>query len=196
MDPLANQLGTRQQWTLYVTTGTYFGSPWNPGALTVNPVGTMTWTAQTVETGTLSYTVNGVAVTKNVIRQSLVLTDFNGHFGGGIHFDITGCANPAFNGTVERIGILNITQNGSAITLASNETTGVSCSYPGTLTQFGQMGQVSGNYTCSDGEAGSFELFEMTATEVSLAGRFTSTASPPPGCQSTGWFGGLIVTTF
>jgi hypothetical protein len=186
-------------WTgqLIATTGTYFGSPWNPGALTVTPVGTMTWTAQTVETGMLTYTVNGVEVTKNVTRQTLVLSDFSGHFGGGLHANISGCANPAFDRTVESIGILNITQSGSAIFMQTLPVAGASCSYAGTLSQFGQMGEIdNGTYSCTDGTVGTFQSFEMQVNETGLTGRFNASTSSPPGCQQTGWFGGLVVTTF
>ena len=114
-----------------------------------------------------------------------------------MHSDVTGCANPAFNnGTVETIGILNVTQNGQAITLQTVNTSGGACSYPGTLSQAGQMGSISGSYVCTDGESGSFQIVEMQVNITGLTGRFAATASSPPGCHSTGWFGGLRVTTF
>lgn len=194
MDYTSNLTWTGQ---LIATTGTYFASPWNPGALTVNVVGTMTWQAPLVEGGTLTYVVNGVAVVKNVTRQSLVLDNFAGHFGGGIHSTITSCANPAFDGTVESFGILNIVQNGSAISLQSLPLIGASCSYAGTLNQFGQMGVITnGNYNCTDGTVGTFQASEMQVTRTGLTGRFTASTTSPPGCQQTGWFGGLVVTTF
>src|SRR5438552_8535929 len=77
---------------------------------------------------------------------AFVLDDFSGHYGGGLHQTAIGCSNPAFSGTTESIGVLNITQNGAAITLQSFPTTGGSCSFPSTLTQAGQMGAVSGSY--------------------------------------------------
>ena len=182
---------------LYATTGPYFGAvPFNPANVVATKVGTMTWLAQTIVTGMLTYDVNGVGVVKNVIRQTLVLDSYAGHYGGGIHQDATSCVNPALNGTVENIGILNITQNGEAITLQSFPATGGSCSYAGTLTQFGQMGRVDGSYTCSDGEAGQFIIAEMQVNITGLTGRYTANSFTLPGCQFSGWFGGLRVTTF
>jgi hypothetical protein len=186
-------------WTgdLLLTSGPWFGTvPFNSNAVTFRKVGTMTWVATTVTGGTLSYAVDGVPVTKNIVRQLLVLDDFSGHYGGGLHQTASGCSNPAFNGTIESIGVLNITQNGAAITLQSFPTSGGSCSFPGTLSQAGQMGAVTGSYTCSDGEFGMFHLFEMQVNITGLTGRFSSASSNPPGCQGTGWFGGLRVTTF
>jgi hypothetical protein len=58
------------------------------------------------------------------------------------------------------------------------------------------MGEIDGSYACTDGTAGAFTIFEMQVNETGITGRFNATASSPPGCQSTGWFGGLVVTTF
>jgi len=88
-----------------------------------------------------------------------------------------------------------VTQNSNAITLQSFPSTGGSCSYSGTLSQLGQMGAVSGSFSCTDGSAGTIELFEMQVNITGLTGRFTFTNSNPAGCQGTGWFGGLRVTT-
>jgi hypothetical protein len=182
---------------LYTTTGPWFGTvPYNPALFTGRKVGTMMWTPATVTTGTLSYTVDGVAVTKSVIRQTLVNENYNGHFGGGIHEVVTSCANPAFDGTFEKIGILNIVQNGTAITLTAVPASGPSCTYTGTLSQFGQMGDIVGTYGCADGTVGTFHIVELQVTIVSVNGRFAAATSAPAGCQSTGWFGGLVVTTF
>jgi len=191
---------TNLTWTgtLYATTGTFFGSPWNPAAFTIMPVGTMTWQGQTVTTGVLTWDVNGVPGTlTGLIRQALVLDDYSGHYGGGIHSTITACANSGFDGTVEDIGVVNITQNGSALTMQSLPTTGGSCTYVGTLTEFGQMGEIDdGTYTCTDGVAGTFQSFEMQINKTGFTGRFAASNSNPPGCQQQGWFGGIVVTTF
>ena len=68
-----NPTGAPFTWSgqMYLTTGPSFGAqPYNPALFGGRVVGTMTWTATAVETGTLSYTVDGVAVTKNVMRQT------------------------------------------------------------------------------------------------------------------------------
>jgi hypothetical protein len=186
-------------WTgdLYLTSGPWFGTvPFNPMLVSYRRVGTMTWTAMTVTTGTLSYSVDGVAVSKYLTRQLLVYDDFAGRYGGGIHWDTSGCFNPAYNGTYEQLGIYNVTQSGQAITLDYFPASGGSCSYPGVLTQAGQMGAVTGSYGCTDGSAGTFQIFEMQVNFSGLTGRFTASSSNPPGCHSSGWFGGFVVTTY
>ncbi len=144
-----------------------------------------------------TYSVDGVAVSKNLTRQFLANEDYSGHYGGGLHEVVTGCSNPGFNRDDRvMLGILNITQSGfSTVTLASFPTGGGSCSYAGTLTQAGQMGSVTGSYVCSTGESGTFQLFEMQVNITGVTGRFTG-HSATLGCQFSGWFGGLRVTTF
>jgi hypothetical protein len=190
--------GTANEFSgdLVATTGPWFGTvPYNPANVTVRKVGTMTWTATSITTGILSYTVDGVAVTKQATRQTLVAENYSGHFGGGIHETDTGCANPAFNTTSENIGVLNITQNAAALTMVASGN-GNTCSYAGTLAQFGQFGDVFGTFACTNGATGSFHMVEFQVTEISVNGRFTAAYSNPAGCQATGWFAGMKVTTF
>jgi hypothetical protein len=182
---------------LYATTGPWFGTvPFNPANVTATKVGTMTWTAKTVETGNVAYTVNGAAVSKDVVRETLVYDDYSGHYGGGIHSFIYGCMDPALNGTVENMGVLDITQNGQSVTLESSPTAGGSCSYDGTQTQSGQMGIINGSYTCTDGTEGTFHLFGIQVNMTGITGRFFARNFVPEGCLQEGWFGGLRVTTF
>ncbi len=186
-------------WTgdLYLTSGPWFGTmPFNQNAVTYRKVGTMTWTATSVNDGQLKYDVDGVFIVKNATRQFVVFDDFSGHFAGGIHQTISGCANPSFNGTVEQLGILNIAQNGQSVAMTSAPATGPSCSYIGTLTQGGQMGSIVGSYTCNSGDIGSFQVFEMQVNPVGVTGRFAASSTNVPGCQGAGYFGGMRVTTF
>lgn len=193
-----NPTGTPLVWmgNLYATTGPWFGMvPFTPALVHATLVGTMTWTGQTVNTGNVSYSVNGVVVSKNVIRQTLVNENYSGHFGGGIHETLTGCASLDHDVTREFIGVLDITQVGATVTLTA-PATGGSCAYSGTLTQFGQMGDVVGTFSCSpSGDVGLFHIFEFQVTEVSVTGHFTASYDVF-GCQSVGWFGGMTVTTF
>jgi hypothetical protein len=193
------QQGTSFTWTgdLIATTGPWFGTvPFNPATVTVARVGTMTWSAQFVNSGVLTYTAAGISVSKNLVRQTIANENYAGHYGGGLHQDVTGCTNHSFNGTFETIGILNINQSGTSVSLQSLPTGGGSCSFSGALTQQGQMGTVDGSYSCTSGDIGAFHLFEMQVNITGVTGRFSATSTSVAGCQSTGWFGGLRVTTF
>lgn len=191
--------GTALTWAgdMYVTSGPWLGAqPYNGALFGGRIVGTMTWHPTSVTTGTLSYLVDGVAVTKNVVRQTLVNDNFSGHYAGGLHQDFTTCANPANIGTVEDAGILDITQSGSAITLnVTGSLSGVVCTYTGTFGQNGQMGSITGGtYQCNNGGSGSFTAFEMQVNVTGFTGRFTNNLTAL-ACSGSGWFGGVRATT-
>ena len=189
--------GTQFVWTgdLFATHGTWFGAPWN--SVSGGVVGSMTWSAQTVTTGNVSYTVNGVPINKSVIRQTLVNDDFSGRYAGGIHQDLSSCNNPIFNGSVvEDAGIVAIAQSGNSISIATTPVSGPACTYSGTLSQAGQMSAIDGTYSCGGGVSGTFQAFEMQVNITGFTGRFT--ASKPIGgeCATSGWFGGVRTTQF
>ncbi len=180
-------------WTgdLLLTQGPWFGTvPFNPNAVTFRKVGTMTWNAPSVESGTVSYSVDGVSVTKNVVRQLLVYDDYNGIYGGGVHQTSVGCFNSSSNGTAEFFAALSVVQNGTSLSLASVNEQGGTCTFAGTLSQGGQFGKMAGNYSCPNGEVGTFNMFEMNVGLNALTARYT-TSSTNNGCQSTGYLGGV-----
>jgi len=109
-------------WTgdLYATTGPYFGTvPFNSANVGLTKVGTMTWVAQSINTGTLAYTVNGVAVTKNVVRETLVFDDYSGTYLGALHGGTTGCTDPSGNTPPFDVpaATTSVTQNGEVISI-------------------------------------------------------------------------------
>ena len=182
---------------LYATTGPYFATvPFDPHAVGITKVGTMTWKAQSVTAGTLTYNVGNITVVKNVTRQTLVFDDYSGHYAGGIHTTNSGCLDPTRNGTIDFIGVLDITHSGSTINISLHDVSNTSsCSFGGTYSQAGQFGAISGTYTCGS-DSGTLQAFELQVNITGFTGRFTSISSTQAGCQATGWVGGLHVTTF
>jgi len=55
---------------------------------------------------------------------------------------------------------------------------------------------VAGTYLCSDGDSGSFQIFEMQVNPIAVTGRFTAANNKVAGCQFNGYFGGMRATTF
>jgi hypothetical protein len=184
-------------WTgdLYATTGPYFGTvPFNPANVVATKVGTMTWTPTSVTTGTLMYDVNGNGIVKNVVRQTLVVDDFSGHYGGVLHSTNSGCSDTTHNGTSDFVGVVDIAESGSTVNIVFSNAGG-NCSFTGTYSQAGQFGAISGTYVCG-GDSGTFQGFELQVNRTGFTGRYTSASSTKPGCQASGWLGGLHVTTF
>jgi hypothetical protein len=181
-------------WTgdLYATTGPYFGTvPFNPANFVAIKVGTMTWVAQTVETGTLNYDVDGVAVTKNVVRQTLVFDDYSGTYLGALHVTATGCTDPADNASGEIPFVTtSVTQSGSAISIVISVFGTSLLTISGTLSQSGQFGTVLGTYTSDGGELGNATVSAMNVQVNALAATF-SLNSTNIGCQNVGYLAGI-----
>ncbi len=169
--------------------GTFYGSPWNTSAAQLNKVGTIIFDADSVTTANLSYSVNGVNVSKRVERELWSYENYSGSYGGGLVYDESNCGTN--NGHIEEIGLFSITQtNNTSFTMVEQSAEGVTCSYAGTYSQVGHMGDVVGNYSCTNGVAAAFHMFEMEKNLSVASGRFTATSSQ--GCQAVGHFGGVL----
>ena len=68
---------------LFSTTGSHFALPWNPGASSFAQVGTVTFNFTSPVAGNVSYSVNGVQVSKNIKRQTWRTNNLAGRYFGG-----------------------------------------------------------------------------------------------------------------
>jgi hypothetical protein len=180
-------------WTgdLYTGTGPYFGVPFNPANVVGRKAGTMTWTAQTLGTGTLSYVADGVAVTKNVIRQTLVVDDYSGTYLGAFHFTTTGCMDMSNNASGEiPLLTITVTQTGPSISFAISFAGIAGITISGMLSQTGQFGTVVGAYTDTTGDSGTASVSALNVQTNAIAGTF-SQSSAMEGCQTVGYFAGM-----
>jgi hypothetical protein len=181
-------------WTgdLYTGTGPYFGTvPFNPANVIARKAGTMTWVAQTLGAGTLSYVADGVAVTKNVVRQTLVLDDYSGTYSGAIHFTTTGCTDPSSNGSGEvPLVTITVTQTEPSISIAISVLGIGGMTISGMLSQTGQFGAVLGTYTDTTGDSGTASVSALNVQTNAIAGTF-SQSSAMEGCQAVGYFAGM-----
>jgi hypothetical protein len=174
--------------TLYTTHGSWFGAvPYNPAAFGGSPVGTMTWVKGSGEPGTLTYSVNGVNVTKTLTRQPITNDDYTGPYTVGLHFVATACSNPAKNGTFDGPDTMTVAQNGTAISLTL---VALGCTFSGTYSQSGQFGNVSGTYSCTNGDMGTFATDHMTVAPFGVVMRVSS-SSTKTACQNKGQIGGV-----
>ena len=182
-------------WTgdLYATTGPWFGTvPFNPSNVVATKVGTMTWTAQGDDTGNVFYSVNGIQVSKNVVRQTLVFDDYSGTYLGAFHVGVRGCTNPADNLAPSDFPVLfsiTVTQSGQSVTIKFSAL-GIGITTTGTLSQSGQFGTVIGTYTDTTGDIGNASVTKLIVQESSLTGSFTQ-QSTIDGCENVGYFAGM-----
>ncbi|HEY2865054.1 MAG TPA: hypothetical protein VGK37_15640 [Casimicrobiaceae bacterium] len=180
-------------WTgdLFAATGPWFGTvPFDPNAVMGRRAGTMTWTAQTLSTGTLAYVVDGVAVTKNVVRETTATDDYSGTYLGALHLMATNCTNPTDNASGEiPFTTISVTQNGQSATLTMTILV-LTLTITGTVSQDGQFGTVAGTYTSSVGEAGNATVSAMNVQVNSLTASFNLN-STNNGCQNSGYFAAM-----
>jgi hypothetical protein len=173
---------------LYQTNGPYFGNAFNPLAVNTRRVGTLTFDANSTDTASLAYTVDGVTVTKNVTRQLWTYEDFSGAYYGGLAYQLSQCSNPASNGPVEELGPVQITHTGNTSFSMATQSPGGSCTWNATYAQAGHMGSATGTFSCANGVAGSFTAFEL---ERSLGGFTGRIVGADQFCRFDGQIGGV-----
>lgn len=175
--------------TLYRTTGPWFGAAaFDPVAVTAIPVGTMSFNAPKIASGTLIYSVNGVQVLKTIERQLLVYEDFSGSYAGVLGQKGTGLGcKPADSFDAANVTV-QIAQSTTAMTIVTNAN-GNQCTFPGTYSQTGHFGGVIGSYTCTNGTGGTFDIFEMVRTHADFRARMSVT--PAIDCTIKGRMVGL-----
>jgi hypothetical protein len=172
--------------TMYQFTGPYFANFFDPAAVNARSVGTVTFTAF-LDLATLSYTIDGVSVTKVVTRQTFRNNDLTGQYLGGMKQTQSGCNPPFVNGDFNNATELSLSNVGSNLTMTVRQPDGTVCSYSGSYTQNGRLGRSQGNYSCPGGLSGTYDIFEIEANLQGFTARFTA---PNNACNSVqGRFG-------
>lgn len=165
---------------LYRTTGPWFGGPFDPGAVQVAQVGTVTFEANGSDSAAIEYTVDGVKTTKSVQRLTFREQDWSGLYFGAVragHHSCTAGFSPAF---VYDFGFVDIDHRGGAFLLTMRGAK-ASCDFTGNYTQHGRIGEVQGTYACEGGPDGSFRLKGLETTERTFGGRIETTH---PNCSA------------
>jgi hypothetical protein len=170
------------------TSGPWFGAPFSASSVIPNAVGTVTFTANSVSTATVSYNVGGTVVTKDVTRLTFRSNPgINGSYYGGVVGDTTGCALPSSNGHFEGAALVGVSGSTSSTQITIENNNGV-CTISGAYTQAGRMGRVLGNIFCSSGASASVDVFEVEATGSGIGARYQANYSN--GCREVGHFAG------
>ena len=160
---------------LYTTTGPYFGAAtFNESQVIPRQVGTVAFSAAEISGGAVSYSVDGVTVTKTVRRQTWRAENIGGNYIGGIAGTYQGCG-PSRNGNFEGSVTLTVGHDGGSTVSMREDGAGYFCNYNGAYTQEGRMGRIQGTATCSDGNNQSFIATEVQGSPTSLTMRLLST---------------------
>jgi hypothetical protein len=178
---------------LFESTGPAFNVPFEPNTVTRRQVGTMT-----IDLGNnlsiVSYTIDGVSVTKQVTPFTFRASDLRGTYVGWLYQPANG-STPEFTDEVK----WTIFDSGSGLRVAESSDRLGSCTYDGTPTQNGQISLVSGTYgnPCGgrsgpfgmtvdltpDGFTGFFTGNRVNANQ----GRVAMSARYPGTRDGTGW---------
>lgn len=176
---------------LFQMNGPWFGGAFSAASVMLREVGTVTFVLDTLSTATLDYVVDGVAVTKQVTRQTWKRNNLTGSYFGATVGTWTGC--PSGNGYVEETATTTITQDsGIRIELVQPSTT---CTLTGSFTQAGRLTSASGTVSCAanpilglPAASGTFQASEIEGSVVDVSGRGLIQLG---ACTWQGRFGGL-----
>ncbi|HET9519211.1 MAG TPA: hypothetical protein VFO77_15920 [Actinoplanes sp.] len=178
--------------TLYQTTGPAFSGPWT-GTQPPTAVGSMSVSFSGSNAGVLTYTVNGVTVSKSIRRQPIRNNQLGGNYIGGMTATASKCGNPADNGYALITGLLTVQHGGGSsasmrVDFRNAAGTSATCTFTGTYTPEGRLGTVAGNYSCTLGSTGTFTMSEVDVTRNGFTAAFSG---QDQFCRYNGYFGGV-----
>ncbi|HUQ27075.1 MAG TPA: hypothetical protein VM051_00690 [Usitatibacter sp.] len=166
---------------VYESTGPWFGlATFDPSKVTRRRVGSASVRFLDNRTALLDLVMEGATVRRELNPFAFRANDLSGLYDGHI------VNVPASGPATSEFRIFQITDNGTAVTIAASENAG-SCTYSGTRSQYGQRLSVAGSYTCSHGPSGNFALSDV---EVSYRGFTAGFGNFPGSANLTGHMGG------
>ena len=156
---------------LYAATGPYYGWGWGASSsVTSRQVGTLTFDATTASNATMSYTVDGTPVVKNVTRLTWAYENLSGSWHGGWGGDRSNCEQSANNTHFDDPLTITVTQNAdNGVTMVLQFANGSSIALRGTYTQSGRMGRIVGEFDQSY-STWSYGLIDMVEIETTISG--------------------------
>lgn len=174
---------------LYLTSGTYFGAPYNATLRDTTQVGLVSFVAANESTGALSYNVESVAVSKTIQRQTLQTIQFGGTYLGGAVTDVYNCDDNRPVATARRFVDVNASQGvGGTGQINLSFSSGGTCSFNGNVVQSGRLFRIdNATYSCGTGPA---TVYELKATSLGFEGRWTAPIAG--GCTEYGVFSTVV----
>jgi hypothetical protein len=175
---------------LYLTRGPWFGGPFNPGAVVNRRVGDFAATFSSSDRATITYSVDGVPVTKAIERYTLATESLTGSYTLWARLATASCTGVPPTMAVPATG--TIAQGLSSLQMTLSLTVAGSpmvCNYAGNYAQSGRYGSSDGTFTCAGAsDAGTYQLREIVVTADVFAGRISMRSSD--GCTVSGPLGG------
>jgi len=170
---------------LYEASGPYIGAYFNPDNVALRQVGTLRLIFPPGQQAQLHYDVDGLNQTKWIERLTFRTNNLSGNYRGAMVGTLNGCV----SGSGAFVNSLQFIVDHAATEIAVTTSAGnvSACWYEGAYTQYGRMGAIQGNVTCSNGRFGSFAATEIEAGQVGFTGRYT--VDYGNGCTEAGRIG-------
>jgi hypothetical protein len=169
---------------IYESDGAWFGA--TPYMRTgVRKVGTMTVVAPTRTTATVTYSVDGVEVTKSIQRYTFRHEQFGTQYAGTQQVVLSKCDNPADDGTRVQHVSYSVAFDALRMTIVSSDGA-KTCTYAGPYSQQGHLGRLDSAYSCSTGEAGALAFDEISVQRFGIVGQLFGANNR--GCRIEGSF--------
>lgn len=169
------------------TTGPYLGGAFNPLEVSIRTVGIATIRFSSAKVGSLTYSVDGVSVSKTLERQTFRANNMTGSYYGAEVGTLAGCSTSV--GAFENKATLSVSQGGNTVSIVSTLNDSLSCTYAGNYTQAGRMGQIVGSMSCTNGSTGAFYAHEVEASYLGFLASYS--VNYGNGCLETGRMGGV-----
>ena len=169
------------------TAGPYFGSAFDPARVTRRVVGTMSFSivGNDPNDGRLTYTADGVTVTKRVNRFAFRKNDLSGTYQGSVVMRSDDPRGGSYDDAE-----FTIDDQGDRFTMSIVIYTGPTCTFTGQSTQYGAQRSVSGTYACGSAQ-GNFRLDDLMVTANGLTGTYAGPAGHISGLITKGHIAGV-----
>jgi hypothetical protein len=175
---------------LYRTTGAfYFQRSFDPTAVTVTPVGQLTFNASTATVATLTYNVNGFEITKDITRLSWRTDNLTGFYIGARQGVWSGCG-AALNGKVDSAATLGVSEQPSGQVQIRDAGKGYTCNYSGLHSQTGHVGVMTGTGVCDDNVSRFLAATEIQVSPIMFSMRYRMEQIGTE-CVFEGYLGGV-----
>jgi hypothetical protein len=146
---------------VYETTGPWFGTAFNPSAVTRRSVGSMTFDVYGNRTGFVDLGINGQSIARKVFdRFTFRANSLAGTYTGYVH--------AALNARNVPTGptAINVSSTGNGVTITT-QAAGGSCTFTASdvvFSQYGQQLMPLGPFTCTNGATGQFLFYDLEVT--------------------------------
>lgn len=152
-------------------------SSWNGGNVSVSGVGNMTLNFSSNDSGTMSYTLDGLAGSKQITRQIFgplppVIPGLAGQWQGAIIETRSNCSQAQNNGARATYGQYDIGMGVGpmgALSISLSGVTGLQCTYSGNFAVNGARLMANGTLSCNDGKHGTWQSTNMLITAKAMS---------------------------